>query len=165
MGQARPGTVTVNPLLLATAVRKNLELSPDARSSERFHFEVMRRAAPELIAVPFLNDVWAPEIAAESPIELPRDPYPTKVKATTRALTEARPAWKFLESESEAIEKLFKEAARHTALGTICDMRRLKRIARHSARLERSRDVKELFSSIGAALTLMDRVEPVCDHP
>lgn len=163
MGQARPGSVVVNPLLLASAARKNLELSPQARSAERFHFEVMRRAAPEVVSVPFLDDVWAPEIAVDSPIELPGYPYPTKVRPTTRTLTGARPAWAFLQREASAIEELFKEAAGRSALATTCKMRRLKRIARQSAQLQKSRDVKQIFSSIGAALILLDRVEAVCD--
>ena len=47
MGQARPGSVVVNPLLLATAVRKNLELSSEARSSERFIFEACAEPRPK----------------------------------------------------------------------------------------------------------------------
>ncbi len=42
--QDAPNRVNVNPLLLTLAAAKNTELSAAARGSERFHFEVMRRA-------------------------------------------------------------------------------------------------------------------------
>ena len=37
----------------------------------------MRRAAPELVGLPFLNDVWSPVLAAGSPIELAADRSPS----------------------------------------------------------------------------------------
>ncbi|MGH9026048.1 MAG: hypothetical protein ACRDWD_08025, partial [Acidimicrobiia bacterium] len=163
--QGTPARITVNPLLSSTAARMNLELSATARSHERFHFEVMRRAAPELVVIPFLNDVWAPELATDSSIEFPSDPYPTTVKPTARVLTKTRPAWRLLERESKPIVRLFKDARRSTDIGAICDMAKLKRVAGNSGRLSKSAQVKQLFSAIGVALTLLNRAEPVLDRP
>jgi hypothetical protein len=161
MGQSTPWRITVNPLLLPTAARKNLELSLEVRSSERFHFEVMRRAAPELVAVPFLNDVWAPEISADSTIELPREPFPTAVEASARTLKTWQ--WRFLEHQGKAISRLFKDAGRNTDIGTICDMRKLRRRVRHRE-LERVIDAKAVLSAIVVSLALLEQAEPVLDH-
>jgi hypothetical protein len=57
-----PLRVSVNPLLTQLAVQKNCELSVAARADERFHYEVMRRAAPELVDLPFLDDEWSPNL-------------------------------------------------------------------------------------------------------
>ncbi|MFL6241781.1 MAG: hypothetical protein ACJ73V_01995 [Acidimicrobiia bacterium] len=163
MGQSTPWRINVNPLLLPAATRKNLELKVEVRSSERFHFEVMRRAAPELVAVPFLNDVWAPEIAADAKVELPREPYPTAVKPSAHTLKSWQ--WKFLESQSNAIARLFKVAARDTDMGTICNMRKLRQLARHSDRFKRVIDAKAVLSATMVALALLERAEPVLDRP
>ncbi|TML10884.1 MAG: hypothetical protein E6G39_15380 [Actinobacteria bacterium] len=109
--QCSPRCVNVNPLASRRAAAKNLELSPAARRSERFHFEVMRRVAPELVTVPFLNDVWAPELAAGASIDLPQRPFPTTVTPTGRVLSQAHPGWRFCDTEAKAIDRLFKEAA------------------------------------------------------
>jgi hypothetical protein len=163
MGQSTPWRINVNPLVVPAAARKNLELSLEVRSSERLHFEVMRRAAPELVAVPFLNDVWAAEIAADSRIELPLQPYPTAVKPSAHTLKVWQ--WRFLESQSKAIAHLFKDAARNTEMGTICDMRKLRRLARQPDQLKRVIDAKAAFSAIGVALALLERAAPVLDQP
>lgn len=123
----------------------------------------MRRAAPELVGLPFLKDTWAPELAASSPIELAQEPWPTTAKTSAFALSQNRPSWPFLEHESRAILELFKQAGRETDLGSICTLWRLRRVARKSPELRKIARVKELFSGIGVALTLLDRAEPVVD--
>jgi hypothetical protein len=163
LGQSTPWRINVNPLLLPAAARKNFELSLEVRSSERFHFEVMRRAAPELIAVPFLNDTWSPEVTADSDIELPREPYPTKLEASAHTMKAWQ--WRFLESQGDAIARLFKDAARNTDMGRTCNMRKLRRLGRHSDRLERVIDAKALLSATVVALALLGRAEPVLDQP
>lgn len=50
--QNEPGYINLTPLLSAVAMRANVRLSVTARSSERLHFEVMRRTAPELARLP-----------------------------------------------------------------------------------------------------------------
>ena len=163
--QATPASQHINPLLSSSAARKNMELSMEARTNERFHFEVMLRAAPELVAVPFLSDTWAPEIAAGSPIELPLEPYPTALQPTKRMLTNKHQGWPLLETQSKVITSLFKRAGKHTDMGDICNMRKLRGIARDSGRLKRTGQVKEMFSSIGVALALLGETEPVVDEP
>jgi hypothetical protein len=162
LGQSTPWRINVNPLLLPAAARKNLELKLEVRSSERFHFEVMRRAAPQLVTVPFLNDVWAAAIAADSNIDLPREPYPTAVQASARTLKGWQ--WKFLESQSKAIARLFKDADHATNMGTICDMRKLRQLAQHSDQLKRVSNAKALLSATMVALALLERAEPVLDR-
>jgi hypothetical protein len=159
--QCAPQRVNINPLVSRGAAAKNLELSAAARRSERFHFEVMRRAAPELVLVPFLNDVWAPELAAGSSLELPENPFVTAVKPTGRVLHQGNPGWRFFEIEGKAIDRLFKEAGKRTDLGAVCDVKKLRRYARSSRPLTRFGEIREMVGAVGAALTLLDRAEPV----
>jgi len=161
--QDAPVCVNVNPLLLVHAARKNTELSVAARGSERFHFEVMRRAAPELVGLPFLNDLWAPAIQADAPGELATEPFRASVEPTGRVLTGNNPGWRLMEHEEKTLGRLFRAAARRSDMGEICDMRRLRRVGREAAQLQKSAQVKELHSGIGVALALLGRAEPVLD--
>jgi hypothetical protein len=161
--QDAPARVNVNPLLLTLAAGKNTELSAAARGSERFHFEVMRRAAPELVGLPFLNDTWSPAIAAGSPIELATEPFPVEVKPIGRVITGRNQGWRLMEHDAKGIEALFKEAGKTTDMGRICDIRKLRRVARRAPQLTKSAEVKELHSAVGVALALLGRAEPVLD--
>jgi hypothetical protein len=197
--QFTPLRVSVNPLLTRLAAEKNIELSTTARASERFHFEVMRRAAPELVSIPFFDDTWAPELtAADGGItdvgprsSAPRSPAPHVVarpapvgrtrsraaaSAVRNALRPARrpprqrprsqnPGWQLMTDDKHEIVKLFTKAKRRTDMGDICDMKRLIRVARDADRLRRTGEVKELFSCIGTAITLLGETEPVLDRP
>ena len=163
MQQATPGRIATNPLLSSSVARKILELSAEANGAERLHFEVMRRAAPELVTVPFLKDAWSPEIAADSRVELPRDGYRTKVSPTNRNLKVWQ--WRFLESEGKAIARVFREAARETDMGAVCDMKKLRRIGSKSAQIEKVVEAKAVLSGLCAALSLLGRAEPVLDRP
>src|SRR5262249_55628823 len=138
-------------------------LSVGARGSERFHYEVMRRAAPELVGLPFLNDVWAPAIQADAPGELATEPFRASVEPTGRVLTGRNPGWRLMEHEEKALARLFRDAGRRTEMDDICDMRRLRHVGRDAAQLTKSGQVKELHSSIGVALALLGRAEPVLD--
>ena len=51
----------------------------------------MRRAAPDLVAVPFLRDTWPEPVRATSTIDLPSQPYTTTVAPSARTLT----GWQF----------------------------------------------------------------------
>ena len=83
LAQAKPGHINVTPLLSSAAVGSCLRLSPDVRGSDRLHFEVISRAAPELLSIPFLNDVWAPEIVDAADVDLPTEPFRTPAKVTS----------------------------------------------------------------------------------
>jgi hypothetical protein len=162
--QAAPGRINVNPLLLTAAAKKNMELSSTARADQRFHFEVMRRAAPELVGLPFLNDTWPKGIIERAPLPVATEPFPTPGKAAGRVITGRNKGWPLMEHESAAIAALFKDARRHTEMGEICDLRKLRRVARVAGQLSASAKVKELHSAIGAALALLGRAEPVLDR-
>jgi hypothetical protein len=161
--QDAPVCINLNPLLLTQAARKNAELSVLARGSERFHYEVMRRAAPELVGLPFLNDVWAPAIQADAPGVLATEPFAATVTPTGRVLTGRNPGWRLMEHEEKALARLFRDARRRTDMGDICDVRKLRRVGREASKIKKSASVKELHSSIGVALALLGRAEPVLD--
>jgi hypothetical protein len=161
LAQAKPGHINVTPLLSPTAVAACLRLSPEARSSDRLHFEVISRAAPELLSIPFLNDVWASEIQAGSKIDLPTEPFPTPSKVTMQTLRPTK--WLFLDEQADEIERLFDAAATETEMSAICDLDALKRLVREPASLRRKGAAHEMYSCIGVALTLLGRAEPVVD--
>ncbi len=75
LAQGKPRFLVLNPLLSCSAARAYFELSHSARASERLHYEVMRRTAPELLVVPFVRDCWSRSIRDESAVELPTGPY------------------------------------------------------------------------------------------
>jgi hypothetical protein len=150
--------------------RTSLALSPGARCDERFHFEVMRRAAPELVALPFLDDTWAPAIAAGSPVEVASEPFrverpPPAGTAGKRAVSGTHTGWPLLDHESRGIERLFKDARRRSDLDSMCDVRKLRRIAKSAPDLRKQAQIKELFSAVGVALTLLGAVETAIDEP
>jgi len=159
LAQSKPGYINVVPLLSPAAARKNMELSVKARSSDRFHFEVMRRAAPELVQVPFLGDTWGPSIAATSPVDLPKEPFPVQLAPTEQVLHGSK--WRFIEAESDRICEIFSEAERETRMGDICDLATLRTAVRADGL--KGGEVKELFSSIGVAIALLGRAEPAID--
>jgi hypothetical protein len=159
--QCAPQSVTIHPLVSRMAAQKNLELSGVARSNERFHFEVMRRAAPELVVIPFLNDLWAPELAADSPLDLPQHSFATAVKPVGRAIHQANPGWQFLETERRTIARLFKEAAMRTEMDSVCDMKKLRRYAKSSKPMTKFGEIREMMGAVGVALALLERAEPV----
>jgi hypothetical protein len=171
IAQARPLHVKLNPLFNQHATRRYFELSVAARQRERLHYEVMRRCAPELVSLPFFNDAW-PDAAATTGPELeatpsPSDPAPLPPSAP--AATAGAPAprswqWTLLATAGSSIEQLFKDAAK-TEMAAICDMRRLRRIARNADRIDRYPQARELFGAIGVALVLLGRAEPVLDRP
>jgi hypothetical protein len=155
--------VTINPLSSAFAARKVLELSLEARTTERFHLEVMRRTAPELIDIPLFRDQWAgayaPHPARAAPL-LNRRPSPPDI----HMLTKHRPIWSFLESEGDSIVELFDDAARHTAMSGICDIGKAIALARRGGELRDAR-ARELFCCIGVAISMLGLAEPVLDAP
>lgn len=160
--QSSPLRLSINPLLSQLAVAKNNELSVSARSAERFHFEVMRHAAPELVTFPFLHDTWAPEIVAGSPLPLATEPFELTLHPR-RARSWGNPGWNLLDSQQLEIEKLFHQAMHKTEMDQICDMGKLKRIAKRAGQLEKSAAIKELFSCIGTSITLLGRSEQIVD--
>ncbi len=162
LGQGTPAEIKVDPLLSATVAVKNWSLAPVARGTDRLHYEVMRRTAPELLAVPILNDVWAKQVVADSDIALPAEPFRTNVVVDARTLRSGR--WRFLEAEGDTIIELLNDADRDTEMGTICDIQKLKNVVRDPTDLSNIQ-VKEIESCIAVALALLDRAEPVLDRP
>lgn len=162
MGQFTPGRIDINPLASEVAVSKVFESAPDVANTGRFHYEVMRRAAPELVSVPFLGDTWPEEIAASSHLDLPREAMKTTVAPTPRNLHTWQ--WQFLDQESEAIEALFAEAA-STELSEVCDMKQLRVAARRKGDFKKITEAKSVMAAVGMSLTLLGRGEPVLDEP
>lgn len=161
MGQQKAGFISMNPLLSSAAVKAAMQLSPAARGGDRFHFEVMRRAAPELVTVPFLNDTWADLVIESSPVELPSDPYPTSTTPTQRALT----SWQFpfLEHEAERIQHLFRQTDRYSDMGEICDMAKLEQVSAWKPGTSALRG-RGILSCVAVANALLGHGERVADE-
>jgi hypothetical protein len=75
--QGVPLRLVANPLVSRAVIRAHAALSLRARSVDRLHYEVMRRAAPALVSLPFFEQVWPPEIRAGSTQQLPDRPFGT----------------------------------------------------------------------------------------
>jgi hypothetical protein len=137
-------------------------LPPPTRGSDRLHFEVMRRTAPELLEIAIVGDAWTPDIVADSPIQLPTEPFSSGLAASARTLRSGR--WRFLEQERDAIVRLLGDADRSTAMGAICDLERLKSVLSAPTDLSNIQ-VKSIESSIAVALALLGGAETVLDVP
>lgn len=163
LGQYKPGHINVNPLLSPVAASRVVELQPDVRSAERFHFEVMLRTAPELLSVPFLGDTWSPSIIESSPVPLPTEPFPVERKPTPRLMKSWQ--WPFLESQPHAIEDRLVEAARTSPMGEVCDVQRLCRAVHRAHSFNSNVKGKAIISAVAVALALLGRAEPFVDDP
>ncbi|MGZ4709079.1 MAG: hypothetical protein ACXWBN_10110 [Acidimicrobiales bacterium] len=84
-----PLRVVANPLVSFVATSLYSELSLHARSTDRLHYEVMRRLAPDLAALPFVGQVWRPEIRAMATQELATAPFERSLPTPVAA-----PRWK-----------------------------------------------------------------------
>lgn len=162
MAQYTPGRININPLASAFTLAKVFECSAEVTNSGRFHYEIMKRAAPELVTVPFLGDTWSEQVAATSEFDLPRKPFPTTVELTPQVLTSWK--WEFMASQESAMDELFAEAA-STELAEVCDVAKLRKAARRAGELKKTSEVKALLSGICLSLTLLGRTEPVLDEP
>lgn len=162
LGQAVPGRISLNPLLAPAAAIKAYELSLPARGTDRFHYEVMRRTAPELLPVPFLADRWPDAIIETSDTDLPREPFASTVRVTSRALTPGK--WSFFEHEERAIGRLLKDA-RRTAMAEVFDMKRLVAAGSSASQLRKVGEIQALYSAILIAIVLLGREEQVVDEP
>ena len=167
--------MTLNPLVCRSAAVKHLELSARARGSERFHYEVMRRAAPELVPLPFYQDGWAPEIVASSPVPIPPRPMPRRRPSSWRraaarlakpvrrqptptiaAPRSTNPGWAFLDDERGAIIALFRDAERRTNMASICDLDTMITFARTSEPIRQLGTARQMTNAIGVALALLN---------
>jgi hypothetical protein len=163
LGQGKPGLININPLLSPFVAGKIGELSPEARASERFHFEVMLRAAPELLSVPLLDDGWSASITESSPVPLPAHAPPPPVTSTTRVMKTWQ--WPFLEGQGDAIEEVLVEAQHTTAFAEVCDVDKLRRKVRQAATFNVNHKGKALIAGLAVAMALLGDLDPVIDRP
>ena len=162
MQQFAPGRVTVNLLSSPPAARAAAALTAEAANSRRFHYEVIRRTAPELVSIPFFDDRWPDEIVTEGEFDFSREPFPAPKVAITQAIRSWQ--WEFLATESEAIDRLFAEGA-DTVLGDIYRIDDLRAAARRAPEMKRAVEAKAILSAVAIALAATGRAEPVCDEP
>lgn len=161
MAQFKPGLISASTLLSTFAVRKALELAPEVRSTDRFHYEVMRRAAPELVSIPFLGDTWPEAIRETSRFDLPSEPFPVVDVPSIR-----RPAAyqiRFLRDQEKEIKKLFRVAGRRTDMGSICNLQALRRVDFQAVGLKVP-EARTVLSCVSIAITLLGRSERVVDE-
>ena len=140
-----------------------------------------KRAAPELVGIPFLDDTWAAAVRVGSPLPLPAKPFPTAVRtrtgllgrvwARTRGRGRARRPAAVLRPEPyryltlPGMDQLIDRAADETAMGSVCDMARLAELARDPDRIGSAAEVKSFLSCVAMALALLGRDEAVLDRP
>lgn len=163
LGQNSASLINVNPLMAPTANRKITELALHSRDIECFHFEVMRRAAPELLTVPFLDQTWSPELAQRSGIDLPTDSYHT-VRDSAGTRWKKPQKWRLLDEEGQMLDAVF-ESATDVGLDEVCDVRRLREVIGDPPVATRNTEAKTLYSLLGISIALLGREEANVDRP
>jgi hypothetical protein len=186
--QSVPLAVKINPLAVRVAATKHLELSVAARSAERFHYEVMRRAAPALTRLAFFDDGWAPDIVAGAPEPLPaqraaREPARAPARRSAlrslgRAVVRRQPGtaapskpapapkssnqgWRFLDEQRAEIDDLFQRAGRDTPLGQIGAVDALRALVHDVGPIRKLGPARQLVNAVGVALVLLNDRDPV----
>jgi hypothetical protein len=188
--QSSPLRVIANPLVCAGALRRDAELSLGVRRTDRLHFEVMRRAAPELVGLPFHRQEWAPEIRSTAGLPagpalrrtvrnwLPAHRLASVGERTARRLrvdvvprmpwrtpgaSGHEPAWALVGDDPTPVAALFREAA-DAGLSSICDVERLCRVVERPTRLTRTEEL-QVTGTIGVAMLLLGQTERVVMTP
>lgn len=82
----------------ANLIKATYNCGDAARAREEFHFEMMRRVAPDLVSIPFYGQSWDKELAAlvdtklPAPIDWPEGTKPQATRPMHQALYNAYPA-------------------------------------------------------------------------
>ena len=155
LAQNVPGQVRISPLLDANCAAKILRLTPDARRVERFHYEVMRRTAPEILHIPFYNDAWSGRL-----VETPGNTS----RSAPHGKTEAAKGWQFdfAETQRENVACLLRRAA-DRGLAEIVD---IGTAVQWTLSADPKRDVvavKTLLSLAATSLMLLDEGQSARD--
>jgi hypothetical protein len=160
LAQSKPGHITLTPLASNVAFAKQLELTPRARASQRLIFEVMVRVCPELVAVGFMNDTWAPDLIATSPVPVATAPFPAAQEASWATML----PWQhtFVEHEEQPIKQLLDEASAETDIDLMLDVSRVKQAIDNVASLS-TPELRGIISTIGIACALLGQAEQVID--
>ena len=154
LGQNVPGQVRISPLVDANCAANLLRLRPDARGMERFHYEVMRRTAPEILHIPFYNDAWDERLVE------------VMGNATRYAFgkTETAKGWQFdfAETQRESVACLLRRAA-DRGLSEIVDIGAAVRWTLSEDSKRGVVAIKTLLSLAAVSLMLLDEIQSARD--
>ena len=156
------GRIKTTPLLSPQVARAVFRMSPLARSHERFHFEVMRRAAPELAAAPFLQATWHPDLRRGDSCPFANDPWRGSCRIKARSIQSWQ--WDFVEQQRTEIAELLTEADRAAQLAPVFDVVRLSKLVMN-AEWKHVIEIKTVLSAIGIAISVLGLGERPRDRP
>ena len=156
-----PAKARVSPLLELVCAREFLKSASLARRAERFHYEIMRRAAPKVVDVPFYRDQWHEELMSAT------RRYRLAIKrrlGMSRSLWGEVPnpprrwQWAFAETQRESVAALLARA-KHVGLEEVVDVPAAIEWTNSDAPLVSNVNVKTLLSLASVSLTLLGEDE------
>lgn len=156
-----PGRIKLAPLLSAAAARHFLRFDRTIRLAEMMNYEVMQRLAPELNAIPYMNQVWSPLVRAKDP-DLPEGSFP--VTRTVAATSVAPAQFRFLADEGANIADFLRRAHRTTDIDGIFDVAAAVAALENGEALKSTVKAKTIFSCIAIAYRLLGEGVPPEDR-
>ena len=164
--QGVPAKMRISPLLDSVCAGEYLRLSSEIRTAEKFHYEIMRRAARSLLSVPFYRDHWNEGVI--SPVHRFRRSVSTRLgRAPQLWMEEPAPPrrwqWDFAKTQRRAVADLMGRAER-VGLGEILDLGRATRWALSEEPLRDVVTVKTLLSLAAVCLFLLEEGVPAYDN-
>lgn len=156
-----PGQIKVSPLLSRKAGQMVLTFSRECRLAEVMNYEVTRRVAPGLNEIPFMKQVWSPQVLARDP-GLPDKPFKNTNAVTAASVAPAK--FRFLADEAENIIAFLREAGRETAIDEIFDVEGAIAALESGEALKSTVNAKTIFSCLAIAFRLLDEGVPPEDR-
>lgn len=125
------------------------------------NYEVTRRVAPGLNEIPFMKQVWSPQVLARDP-GLPDKPFKNTNAVTAASVAPAK--FRFLADEAENIIAFLREAGRETAIDEIFDVEGAIAALESGEALKSTVNAKTIFSCLAIAFRLLDEGVPPEDR-
>ena len=165
LNQNLPGRVRVSALLDLACARAILELAPEVRATEKFHYEIMRRVAPALLHVPFYQDRWNNHLVP--PSRRIWDSLKVRFGAVEPLLVEKPPPqkgwqWDFAETSRGRTASLLSQA-RDRGLEEVLDVDRAMEWVSADGPMRDMQNVKTFLSLTAICLMLLGGELPAQD--
>ena len=156
-----PGRIKLSPLLSRQAARQFFRFSREIRIAEMLNYQVIRRLAPELNAIPYMKQVWSPLVLALDP-DLPDKPFPNTQAVSAASVAPAQ--YRFLADEAENITAFLRQANRETAIDGIFDVGGAVAALQSGEALKSTVNAKTIFSCLAIAFRLLGKGVPPQDR-
>lgn len=143
--------IRIFPLANFNAARIAYSGGHELRQTARIHMEVMKRACPELVEMPFLDTKWDKRIHPYLDGLKAAPPHPTRKPANSKNLTSWQ--WSFMDEGWDSIRD-FLLSSPNSALFDIVDRRKLETVLVSRENIRQVIDAKEILSLINIQMLL-----------